>query len=52
MENILDVLDINFTEKEIAASKIHATQNIPLLLVVAIWQLSISKKRRRHHFKT
>ena len=52
MEHILDVLDINFTKNEIAALKIHATQNIPLLLIVAIWQLSISKKRRRHYFKT
>ena len=42
MENILDVLEINF-EKKIVASKIHVTQNIPLLFIVAIWQLSISE---------
>ena len=43
MENILDVLEVDFEKKKFAASKIHVTQNIPLLLIVAIWKLSISE---------
>ena len=43
MENLLDVLDIHF-DKIFAASKIDIIQNISLLLIVAIWQLSISGK--------
>ena len=43
MENILGVLEIDFEKKD-AASKIHVTQNIPLLFIVAIWQLSISER--------
>ena len=42
MDNILDVLETDSEKKKkIAASKILVTQNIPLLFIVAIWQLSI-----------